>query len=85
MKVKKAVALRYRQQVDAAPRVLAKGVEQVAQAIIDSAHQNHVPIWEDEKLVHSLLKLEIDDVIPEELYEPVAHILAYLFANERES
>jgi flagellar biosynthesis protein len=79
LKPKRAVALRYEHHKENAPRVVAKGAGDVAEAIIRAAEENRVPILEQSGLVDSLIALELDSVIPEELYQAVAEILAYVY------
>ena len=75
----KAVALRYDHLKDPAPRVVAKGKGRVAEKIIEIARQHQVPIHEDPDLVEVLSKVELEQVIPTELYQAVAEILAFLY------
>lgn len=84
MSRKRAVALRYRTERDRAPRVVAKGAGPVAEAIVQAAKSNQVEVMENDALVQSLMQLEIDDVIPEELYTAVAEILAYVYRLSNE-
>lgn len=79
MKAKKAVALKYEQQSDVAPRVVAKGAGEVAQAMIRLAREGNVQVLEDEVLTSALMALELDAVIPEELYAVVAEVLAFVY------
>jgi flagellar biosynthetic protein FlhB len=79
-----AVALRYdREQGSAAgraPRVVAKGVERVAQRIKQVAAEAGVPCYEDVPLARALhAQVEIGDEIPERCYQAVAAALAYVF------
>lgn len=84
MKSKRAVALHYEKQTDAAPRVVAKGADAVAEAILASARQHDVPILQNEALIQSLMALQLDAVIPEDLYEVVAAILAFIYKQKSE-
>lgn len=80
----KAAALKYDATKDAAPKVIAKGRGTIAEKIIDIAYKNNIPIQSDPGLVEILSKLEIDEVIPVELYKAVAEILAFIYsANNR--
>lgn len=72
-----AVALSYNPGDDA-PTVIASGKGSLAQKIIDSASDNDVPVYEDEKLAKTLSKLELGDTIPPELYGAVAEILVFV-------
>ncbi len=74
-----AIALRYDALQAPAPQVLAKGMNKVAERIKEVARENNVPIRENKPLAQALYKqVEIGDVIPEELYQAVAAILAKL-------
>ncbi|MCL2069210.1 MAG: flagellar biosynthesis protein FlhB [Oscillospiraceae bacterium] len=77
-----AVALRYKIDVDIAPTVLAKGVDHVALKIIAEAEKHGVALVENRPLARSLHDLsEIDELVPPELYQPVAEILAWLYSS----
>ncbi|EPZ46304.1 EscU/YscU/HrcU family type III secretion system export apparatus switch protein [Alicyclobacillus acidoterrestris] len=79
MKTRRAVALRYERHREEAPRVVAKGAGEVAEAIIQSASAHDVPVMENQPLVDALIGLEVDSVIPAELYQAVAEVLAYVY------
>lgn len=80
-----AVALRYKpDQGDAAPTVVAKGVDAVAMRIREVATENNVPLYEDPPLARQLWKdVEIDQGIPLELYEVVAKVIAFVMDLRR--
>ncbi|WP_320170404.1 flagellar biosynthesis protein FlhB [Maridesulfovibrio sp.] len=74
-----AIALRYDAMQAPAPQVLAKGMNKVAERIKEVARENNIPIRENKPLAQALYKqVEIGDIIPEELYQAVAAILAKL-------
>jgi flagellar biosynthetic protein FlhB len=74
-----AVALRY-DATKGAPEVLAKGAGVIAQAIRERAEEHHVPIVHEPILTRALYRTcEIGQLIPVELYEAVAHLLAFVF------
>lgn len=75
--VKKAVALMYDPN-DHAPQVVASGKGALAERIIDRAKEHDVPTYVDQGLADTLMKLEIGDYIPPELYGVVAEILIYV-------
>jgi flagellar biosynthesis protein len=77
---RKAVALKYNAESDAAPRVIAKGDRLLAERIIDIAKENGIPIHEDPDLVSLLATLDVDRAIPEALYKAVAEVLAFVYA-----
>lgn len=79
MATKRAVALRYEHQKEEAPRIVASGAGDVAQAIIHSASKSDVPVLENKPLVDALIHLEVDSVIPAELYQAVAEVLSYVY------
>lgn len=74
-----AVALEYRRDAMAAPRVLAKGKDKLAARIREIAREAGVPIVENVPLAQALYKgAEVGDNIPGELFGAVAEVLAYL-------
>jgi flagellar biosynthetic protein FlhB len=74
-----AVALQYRRDSMAAPIVVAKGQDLVAQRIRTIARESGVPIIENVSLAQALYKgTEVGDVIPGALFGAVAEVLAYL-------
>jgi flagellar biosynthesis protein len=78
-KLKKAVALKYRHQVDAAPKVVAKGQGIIAERIIEIAQEHNIPLKRDPALIEVLSKMDLDQEIPPELYRAVAEVLAYVY------
>jgi len=78
-KYKKAVALHYDQKKSTAPIVKAKGQGYVASEILKRAKESGVPIQKDESLVELLAQLNINDRIPEDLYQVVAEVFAYIY------
>lgn len=76
-----AVALAYGQN-SGAPTVVAKGNGLIAQAIIERACQHGVYVHESEDLVGMLMKVELDQEIPPQLYMAVAELLAWLYRLE---
>ena len=76
---KAAAALRYRKGEDYAPRLVAKGMGVLAENIIKAAAEAGVPIHEDPDLLALLMTLDIDEVIPPEMYVAVAEALAFVY------
>ena len=74
---KKAVALLYDPK-NQAPQVVAAGQGVLADKIIETAKESDVPLYKDTNLTETLLKLDIGDCIPPELYGVVAEILVYV-------
>jgi flagellar biosynthetic protein FlhB len=78
-----AVALMYDPQKVPAPVVVAKGVDFIAFKIREIAKNNNIPIVENKPLARSLYKLvEVDQIIPQELYTAVAEILHYVYSQK---
>lgn len=81
-----AVAIKYTPGQDAAPKVVAKGVDFVAFKIKEIAEENDVPIVENKPLARTLYKIvPLEGFIPAELYVAVAELLAYVFQQNKES
>ncbi len=75
-----AVALRYKPGRDDAPIVLAKGQDAIALRIVQIAEENKVAVVENVPLARALYaQAELNQFIPEELYDPVAKVLVYIF------
>jgi flagellar biosynthetic protein FlhB len=75
-----AVALKYAEGQRGAPRVVAKGTDEVAAKIREIAKENKVAMLEAPALARALYKhTDIDDEIPEALYSAVAEVLAYVY------
>lgn len=75
-----AIALRFDPQEMAAPRVVAKGADFLAERIKEVARENDVPLVENKPLAQALFKVaEIGDFIPVDLYRAVAEVLAYVY------
>lgn len=75
-----AVALKYTEGGMRAPKVVAKGADEVAAKIRELAKEHQVPLLEAPPLARALFKhTELGDEIPEGLYAAVAEVLAYVF------
>ena len=75
-----AVALTYDKDRAAAPLVVAKGADYLAQKIKEVARENNVEIVENRALARMLyFNVEVGDQIPPELYQMVAEVLAYVY------
>ena len=78
-----AVALAYKPAEMEAPRVVAKGMNHIAQRIKQIATEAGVPLIEDRPLAQSLYKqVEVGQSIPYDLYEAVAAILAHVYRSK---
>ncbi len=75
-----AVALKYDESVMAAPRVVAKGADQVALRIRDLALQAKVPVLQAPPLARALYAhTELDQEVPARLFSAVAQVLAWVY------
>jgi len=74
-----AVALKIGDNIDSAPVVNAKGVDQEAQFIKRIARENDVPIVENRPVARELYtNVEVGDIIPKDYYTIIAVIYAHL-------
>lgn len=81
-----AIALRYDSLNMAAPSVIAKGAGVIAQRIKEIAAENNVPLVEDKPLAQALYKaVDIGEPIPENLFQAVAEVLAYVYNMKRKT
>ena len=79
-----AVALRYHEEEDNAPKVLAKGMEELALRIVKVAEENGVHVVENVPLARTLYaSVDIDREIPPELYGAVAEVLVYVMKLDK--
>jgi len=78
-----AVALRYEGGIGA-PRVLAKGIDLIAQRIREIAADHDIPTLEAPPLARALYAhAELEQEIPAELYTAVAEVLAWVYSLEQ--
>ena len=79
---KKAAALKYEQN-STSPIVTATGMGQIADNIIERAEENNIPIVYNKELTDLLCNVNVGDDIPSDLYEAVAHVIAYVTDLDR--
>lgn len=84
-KRRKAVALSYVEKQMEAPSVRAKGSGTIAEKIISEAKEHGIPIQEDPSLVEVLSQLNLNEKIPEELYQAVAEVFAFVYQVDKQS
>jgi flagellar biosynthetic protein FlhB len=78
-----AVAIRYNKEEDRAPKVIAKGVDHLAQKIKEIARENDVMIVENRPLARQLYaEVEIEEYIPEKLYKAVIEVLVMVYKTK---
>lgn len=79
-----AIALKYDPDIAPAPVVVAKGKDIFAQKIKEIAKEHKVPMVENKPLARSLYPVvEVDAMIPPDLFIAVAEVLAYVFAKNK--
>lgn len=75
-----AVAIKYDPDKYDAPYVIAKGENYLAQRIKDIAKENDIEIVENKPLARMLYaNVEIGELVPPELYQAVAEVLAFVY------
>lgn len=75
-----ACALRYDPATMAAPVLVAKGADKVAEKIKEIAREHNVPVMENKPLARTIFKtLKIGHTIPRELFTAVAQVLSYVY------
>jgi flagellar biosynthetic protein FlhB len=79
-----ACALRYDPVTMAAPVLIAKGADKVAEKIKEIAREHNVPVMENKPLARTIFKtMKIGQVIPRELFAAVAQVLSYVYKLKR--
>jgi len=81
-----AVAIRYDQEKEAAPKIIAKGTDLMALKIKEIAMNYGVQIVENAPLARELYKrCNLGETIPENLYKAVAEVLAFVYKSANKS
>ncbi|MDX2085854.1 MAG: flagellar biosynthesis protein FlhB [Candidatus Melainabacteria bacterium] len=79
-----SVAIKYDPDLFPAPTVVAKGKDHVAMQIRMLAKEHGVPLMENKPLARSLYAaVDVDQMIPPDLFAAVAEVLAYVFARNK--
>ena len=81
---KRAVALKYDSNKNAAPVVVASGSGYIAAKVVEIAEKNGVPVYKDDSLAVMLSQLELGSEIPEDLFKAIVDIYVY-FLNYSQS
>ncbi|BDH61123.1 hypothetical protein CD30_01840 [Ureibacillus massiliensis 4400831 = CIP 108448 = CCUG 49529] len=81
---KEAIALTYQPSENSGPKVIAKGKGKIAENILERATLHDIPIYEDPNLVELLGQLDLNDAIPEDLYQAVAEVFAFIYRLDKE-
>lgn len=81
-----AIAIGYKEDIDAAPYVLIMGKDFMAEQIIKLANEYNVPIMRNIPLAHNLWENgEIYEFVPEDTYEAIAEILRWVKSLQDET
>lgn len=79
-----AVALKYDQNKNRAPVLIAKGADRLALRIIRIAEENGIYVTEDKPLARALFEsVELDHEIPDKFFKPVAQVLAFVYTLKK--
>ena len=79
-----AVALKYDPGSMGAPKMMAKGADQVAQKIREIAKEHGIPIVENPPLARGLFAaVDVDEEVTPEFYKAVAEVISYIFKLKR--
>ncbi len=79
-----AIAIKYDQEKNKAPRVIAKGIDSLALRIIAVAEENDVHVVENKPLARALFEsVDLDREIPERFYKAVAEVLAFVYSLKK--
>ncbi len=75
-----ALAVQYNEDMDEAPKVIAKGADMLAEQIIMIAEAYGVPVVENLPLSRALFRLvRVNQSIPPDLYRAVAEVLLFVY------
>lgn len=78
-----AAVIRYDQERDDVPIVVAQGRGHIARQIIELAEQHDIPMHQDSSLVQHLLDLDLGESIPPQLYAVMAEVLIMIEQMEK--
>jgi len=81
-----ALAIKYDESFTDAPYIVAKGKDAIALNIIHIAKEHGVMTVENKPLARALYaQVDIDETIPEQFFQAVAEVLAYVYSLEKRS
>lgn len=78
-----AAVIRYDENSNNGPQVVAHGKGHIASQIIELAKKNNIQMQEDAMLVENLLDMDLGDNIPPQLYAVMAEILLLIEQMEK--
>ena len=79
----RAVALAYDPMSDSAPKLSGKGAGPVAEKILQIAPEHGIPVQKDPGLLDFLMRVDLEEKIPTELYAAVAAVLAMVWTADK--
>ena len=80
-----AIALKYDHDEMDAPKVVAKGVDEVARRIRERADEYEIPLFENPPLARALYSaVDLNDYIKPEHYQAVAEIIAFVLGKKKD-
>ena len=78
-----SIALKYDPEAMEAPRCVAKGIDDLALRIRETAKENGVELFENKPLARALYDVvDVDEIIPAEHYQAVAEVISYVFKRK---
>lgn len=81
-----AVALGYEMGAEQAPTCLAKGLDDLALRMRETAEEHNIPVVENPPLARALhASVEVDEEIPLEHYEAVAAVIGFIMRKAKEA
>ncbi len=75
--IQKAIAIKY--ESEDVPRIVAKGEGNIAEKIVTIAKEHDIVLYQDKELIKILSKLDLEEEIPNNLFEAVAAVLAFVY------
>ncbi len=79
-----AIAIRYNKEKENAPRIVAKGVDNLALKIREIGRENLIQIIENPPLARELYRTcDLDETIPDTLFKAVAEVLAFVYQSKQ--
>ncbi|OIO74251.1 MAG: flagellar biosynthesis protein FlhB [Zetaproteobacteria bacterium CG_4_9_14_3_um_filter_53_7] len=78
-----AIALSYDPAGLSAPTIVASGYGEIARRIMELARENGIHIHKDDNLTQLLARVPVGTEIPEQAYQLVAELLAFLYQTDR--
>ncbi|MBM7704456.1 EscU/YscU/HrcU family type III secretion system export apparatus switch protein [Metabacillus iocasae] len=81
---KRATVIRYEENADQSPKVLAQATGAAAQQLVEQAQQRDIPVEENMVLLNHLLDLDLGEQVPPQLYAVIAEVLLFIQEIEKE-